>query len=292
MLPPTRPSRRPPSPVGPDVALDRVAAWRLGRLREQLHRADAALAVLTSPVSLRYATDFRDYALFQSHIPVFYAFVAADGRVINARREPHRGRPLRRSAPRACGELLQRGREPERRGARPRPGRHGFSGRHRRLRASRRRGVRQPEHHGRADAGRAGRDRRRRSRGPGAVRQVRRRDRVHALVPAGGGGRHEADGGGARAGNHREPAMGAAARDEHLQRRGLDRRADALLRPQNQPLVSGGDRQDHRCRRARRLRHRHDRVRSATAPDVLQDLALRGRRGNARAARDLSARLR
>ncbi len=74
----------PPAPVPgrPDVALDRVAAWRLGRLREQLHRADAALAVLTSPVSLRYATDFRDYALFQSHIPIFYAFVAADGRVI------------------------------------------------------------------------------------------------------------------------------------------------------------------------------------------------------------------
>ena len=69
-------------PGRPDVDLGRVAVWRLGRLREQLQRADAALAILTSPVSLRYATDFRDYALFQSHIPMFYAFVTADGQVI------------------------------------------------------------------------------------------------------------------------------------------------------------------------------------------------------------------
>ena len=69
-------------PDRPDVDLDRVAAWRLGRLRDQLQRADAALAVLTSPVSLRYAADFREYALFQSHIPMFYAFVAADGQVV------------------------------------------------------------------------------------------------------------------------------------------------------------------------------------------------------------------
>ena len=69
-------------PGRPDVDLDQVAAWRLGRLRDQLQRADAALAVLTSPVSLRYATDFRDYALFQSHIPIFYAFVAAAGQVL------------------------------------------------------------------------------------------------------------------------------------------------------------------------------------------------------------------
>ena len=69
-------------PGRPDVDLDRVAAWRLGRLRDQLQRADAALAILTSPVSLRYAADFRDYALFQSHIPIFYAFVTADGQVV------------------------------------------------------------------------------------------------------------------------------------------------------------------------------------------------------------------
>ena len=126
----------------------------------------------------------------------------------HARREPRRHRPLRRGASRARGELLQRGREPGRRGARPRPGRGGLPGRRRRLRAPRRGGVRQPERHDRADAGRAGRDRRRRSHGPGAVRQKRRRDRVHALGPAGGGGGHEADGGGARAGDHRETGCG------------------------------------------------------------------------------------
>lgn len=57
-------------------------AYRLARVREQLRRAGAALGVFVSPVSLRYAVDYRAYALFNAHIPATYLFVADDGPVV------------------------------------------------------------------------------------------------------------------------------------------------------------------------------------------------------------------
>jgi Xaa-Pro aminopeptidase len=41
-----------------------------------------AALVLTNPLSIRYATDYRAYALFQSHIPSAYLFVPAEGAVV------------------------------------------------------------------------------------------------------------------------------------------------------------------------------------------------------------------
>ncbi len=63
----------------PDIDLDRLRAYRLERLRAEMRRAGVPLAVLTNPVSLRYAVDFREYMLFQSRIPTFTLFVAAEG---------------------------------------------------------------------------------------------------------------------------------------------------------------------------------------------------------------------
>ena len=264
----------------PDVDLDRVAAWRLGRLRDQLQRADAALAILTSPVSLRYAADFREYALFQSHIPMFYAFAAADGQVVMhgaSRAAPGRFDEMR---PARAVNFFDAGGNLNDEARALRPGRGGLPGRRRRIRAPRRGGVRQPEHHGRADAW-PGRlevidavdlmDRARSVKCDGEIECMRWALRVAeagmrrmeaALVP----------------GVTENRLWGSAARDQHRQRRGLDRRADALLWPQNQPLVPGGERQGDRSRRARRLRHRHDRAVRLLC-GRLQDLALRGRRG-------------
>jgi Xaa-Pro aminopeptidase len=56
-----------------------LRAYRLGRLVVQLRAADVALAVLTNPVSLRYAADWREYLAYQSHIPTYTLFVTADG---------------------------------------------------------------------------------------------------------------------------------------------------------------------------------------------------------------------
>ncbi len=55
---------------------------RLRRLREQLAAADAALAVLTNPVSLRYAADWREYQTFQSHLQTYTLFVPVEGPLV------------------------------------------------------------------------------------------------------------------------------------------------------------------------------------------------------------------
>ncbi len=63
----------------PAVDVGVLRAHRLARLIEQLHAADVALAVLTNPVSLRYAADWREYLPYQAHIPTYTLFVTADG---------------------------------------------------------------------------------------------------------------------------------------------------------------------------------------------------------------------
>ena len=66
----------------PEIDFDRLHAYRLNRIKSQLRRADVSMCVLLSPISLRYAVDYRDYALFQSHIPSVYLFVPVVGPVV------------------------------------------------------------------------------------------------------------------------------------------------------------------------------------------------------------------
>ncbi len=66
----------------PVVDVTALRAYRLGRVRSQLAAHDVALAILTNPASLRYAVDWREYAMFQSRIPTYYLFVPADGAVV------------------------------------------------------------------------------------------------------------------------------------------------------------------------------------------------------------------
>ena len=65
----------------PDIDFDRLHHYRMTRLKNELRKADAAMCMLISPVSLRYAVNYRCYGLFQSHIPTSYAFVPANGPV-------------------------------------------------------------------------------------------------------------------------------------------------------------------------------------------------------------------
>ena len=57
----------------------RLHQWRLSRLRGELKRHDAAMCLLVSPISLRYAVNYRDYLIFQSHMPQAYVFLAQEG---------------------------------------------------------------------------------------------------------------------------------------------------------------------------------------------------------------------
>ena len=66
----------------PQIDHARLHAWRMGRLRDQMRAADVAMTVLVSPISLRYAVDYRCYGLFQAHIPSSYLFVPVDGPVV------------------------------------------------------------------------------------------------------------------------------------------------------------------------------------------------------------------
>lgn len=63
----------------PVIDMKRLYACRIGRLRASLCKAGAAMCMLVSPISLRYAVDHRTYGIFQSHVPTTYLFVAADG---------------------------------------------------------------------------------------------------------------------------------------------------------------------------------------------------------------------
>ena len=63
----------------PEIDMDRLYAYRVGRLREQMHLADVAALVIVNPISLRYAVDYSTFSLFQSRIPTTYLFVAQDG---------------------------------------------------------------------------------------------------------------------------------------------------------------------------------------------------------------------
>jgi Xaa-Pro aminopeptidase len=63
----------------PQINVERMYEYRRERLREQLRLHDADFCILLSPISLRYAVDYRSYLLFQSHIPTVYLFLPQEG---------------------------------------------------------------------------------------------------------------------------------------------------------------------------------------------------------------------
>lgn len=70
-----------PEPAISQDELQQMCDYRLARIRSTMAKNNVALAVLTSPVSMRYAVDFDEYQLFQSHIPTVVLFVPLEGPV-------------------------------------------------------------------------------------------------------------------------------------------------------------------------------------------------------------------
>jgi len=66
----------------PEVDSDRLQAYRMQRMKTCMREAGVALCVLVNPISLRYAVEYRNYALFQSHIPTAYLFLPVEGPVV------------------------------------------------------------------------------------------------------------------------------------------------------------------------------------------------------------------
>jgi Xaa-Pro dipeptidase len=66
----------------PDINSERLQAYRMGRIKACMREADVALCVLVNPISLRYVVEYRNYSLFQSHIPTIYLFLPVEGPVV------------------------------------------------------------------------------------------------------------------------------------------------------------------------------------------------------------------
>ena len=71
-----------PSPPLPSIDIDSLRHGRSRKLRQELAASGIDVAVLTNPVSIRYATDYRGYATFQSRIPSQYLIFPVDGPVV------------------------------------------------------------------------------------------------------------------------------------------------------------------------------------------------------------------
>ncbi len=66
------------SPVAPEV-LGRARAYRLGRFREAMAKADVAALLLYDPINIRYAFDSSNMQDWTAHNPIRYALILTDG---------------------------------------------------------------------------------------------------------------------------------------------------------------------------------------------------------------------
>ena len=66
----------------PVIDFERMHAYRDARMRMEIKKAGAAMCMLVNPISMRYAANYRNYALFQAHIPTTYMFVPVEGKIV------------------------------------------------------------------------------------------------------------------------------------------------------------------------------------------------------------------
>lgn len=69
------------SPV-PDDVLNAARDYRLGRLRQQMEKADVAALLLYDPVNIRYAFDSSNMQVWTAHNPMRYAMIVSGGPAI------------------------------------------------------------------------------------------------------------------------------------------------------------------------------------------------------------------
>ena len=68
------------NPAGVD--LERLRAYRYGRVQQELRRAGCAAILLQSPVNIRYATDTTNMSVWHMQNPGRYCLVPAEGRAV------------------------------------------------------------------------------------------------------------------------------------------------------------------------------------------------------------------
>ncbi|MCP4336028.1 MAG: hypothetical protein GY785_25580, partial [Gammaproteobacteria bacterium] len=66
----------------PNLDMDKLCRYRLGRVREKLAAQDLAACVLYDPINIRYATGTRNMSVYTMHAAERYAFIATEGPVV------------------------------------------------------------------------------------------------------------------------------------------------------------------------------------------------------------------
>lgn len=62
----------------PEIDHSRMHDYRMGRIKDQMRKRDVAVLVMVSPLSMRYAINFRSYSLFMMHVPSTYMFMSLE----------------------------------------------------------------------------------------------------------------------------------------------------------------------------------------------------------------------
>jgi Xaa-Pro aminopeptidase len=62
----------------PQIDMERMHAYRMGRIKQQMIKRDVEVLIMVSPLSMRYAINFRSYSIFTMHVPSTYLFMSLD----------------------------------------------------------------------------------------------------------------------------------------------------------------------------------------------------------------------
>jgi len=62
----------------PDIDHSRLHDYRMGRIKQQMQLHEVDVFVMVSPLSMRYAINYRSYSIFSMHVPCTYLFVSLD----------------------------------------------------------------------------------------------------------------------------------------------------------------------------------------------------------------------
>ncbi len=69
-------------PMIPQEQLEEMYSYRLRRIIDIMREKNISLCIVTNPVNMRYAINFDEYLMFQSHIPTSYLFISIEGSVV------------------------------------------------------------------------------------------------------------------------------------------------------------------------------------------------------------------
>ncbi|NNC98694.1 MAG: aminopeptidase P family protein [Gammaproteobacteria bacterium] len=86
----------------PDIDHQRMHDYRQQRIKDEMRKHDVAVLVMVSPMSMRYAINYRSYGIFMAHVPSTYMFMSLEApyRMHNElnptleRRHKGQGKPL------------------------------------------------------------------------------------------------------------------------------------------------------------------------------------------------------